>query len=77
MFILRHFKALKFKIFFNHGEDNLRKIEVEFVRSKPFQSIKSQNVLQPWRRYFEKIEVEFVRSKPFQVIEIQNFLQPL
>ena len=63
--------------FTTHGEDNLRKIEVEFVRSKPFQSIKIQNVLLPWRRYFEKIEVEFVRSKPFQVIEIQNFLQPL
>ena len=41
-----HVKASKLKIFFGHGEDILKKVEVEFVRSRPF---KASSFLQPSR----------------------------
>ena len=52
------------------------KFKAEIGHSKPFQSIKIQNFLQPWWRYLKKSKDEIGHSKPFQSFKIQNFLQP-
>ena len=51
--ILEHFRAVKFKIFFNHGESTLwsSEISMKIIHFVVFQSTRVQNFLQPWWKY--------------------------
>ena len=65
--ILEHFRAVEFKIFFNHGESIHQQSAIQEVKIKIYlnhgESIPQQSI-------------EILRFRTFQSSRTQNFLQP-